>query len=50
MYILLNRMAEKAERLIGNFTSNLAESWMHIRCKFDAEKNDFRNHSMLFAM
>ena len=38
MYIILNRMAEKSDRLIGNFTSNLAESWMHIRCKFDGGK------------
>lgn len=40
VYYLLNRMAEKADRLIGNFTSNLAESWMHIRCKFDGGKTN----------
>ena len=36
--ILLQRMADKADRLIGNFTSNLAECWMSIRCKFDGGK------------
>ena len=39
LYFLLDRLAEKADRLIGNFTSNLAESWMHIRCKFDGAKS-----------
>ena len=38
MFILLNRLADKAHRLIGNFTSNLAESWMNVRCKFDGGK------------
>ena len=38
LYVVLNRTAEKADRLIGNFTSNLAESWMNIRCKFDGGK------------
>ena len=38
IFFYLNRMADKSERLIGNFTSNLAESWMHIRCKFDGGK------------
>ena len=38
IFFYLNRLAEKSERLIGNFTSNLAESWMHIRCKFDGGK------------
>ena len=33
--IILNRVAEKSDRLIGNFTTNLAESWMAIRSKFD---------------
>nr|XP_034320463.1 uncharacterized protein LOC105318911 [Crassostrea gigas] len=36
--ILLMKLAEKAERLIGNTTTNIAESWMHIRCKFDGGK------------
>ena len=38
VYFILNRTAEKSNRLVGNFTSNLAESWMHIRCKFDGGK------------
>jgi len=36
--VLLNRLANKAARLIGNFTTNLAESWMSIRSKFDGCK------------
>ena len=36
--IILNRVASKSERLIGNFTTNLAPCWMHIRTKFDEEK------------
>ena len=36
--VLLSRIAEKADRLIGNTTTNLAENWMHIRCKFDGGK------------
>ena len=35
---ILNRVAEKSDRLIGNFTTNLAESWMAIRSKFDGGK------------
>ena len=38
VYFYLNRLADKADRLIANFTSNLAESWMHVRCKFDGGK------------
>ena len=38
IFFYLNRLSDKADRLIGNFTSNLAESWMHIRCKFDGGK------------
>ncbi len=41
---LLNRMAEKANRLINNETSNLAENWMSIRCKLDGGKKVFRSH------
>jgi len=32
--LLLQRIAAKSERLLGN-TTNLAEPWMHIRTKFD---------------
>ncbi|CAG2236224.1 unnamed protein product [Mytilus edulis] len=35
---LLCRIAEKSDRLINNSTTNLAESWMHIRTKFDGGK------------
>ena len=35
---LLQRMSSKCDRLLGNFTTNLAESWMFIRCKFDGGK------------
>ncbi len=35
---LLQRLADKASRLMGNNTSNLAENWMSIRCKFDGGK------------
>lgn len=36
--LLLSRIAEKSDRLIVNVTTNVAESWMHIRCKFDGGK------------
>ena len=39
---ILERMAKKANRLLGNFTTNLAECWMCVRCKFDGGKNVFR--------
>lgn len=32
-YFLLNRLTEKSHRFIGNFTRNLAEAWMGVRCK-----------------
>jgi hypothetical protein len=35
---LLCRLADKAHRLINNFTTNLAESWMAIRMKLDGGK------------
>ncbi len=35
---LLQRSINKADSLIGNFTSNLAENWMSIRAKFDGGK------------
>lgn len=37
--VFLNRLADKSNRLLGNFTTNLAENWMSIRCKFDGGKN-----------
>ena len=36
--MLVSRLVEKAPQLIDNFTTNLAEAWMHIRCKFDGGK------------
>ncbi|CAG2230579.1 unnamed protein product [Mytilus edulis] len=36
--VLLNRLATKSERLVGNDTTNIAESWMHVRSKFDGGK------------
>ena len=34
----LGRMAKKAPQLLGNFTTNVVESWMTIRAKFDGGK------------
>ena len=36
--MLVARLVEKASQLLGNFTTNLAESLMHIRSKFDGGK------------
>ena len=36
--LLLSRLAAKSLQLIGNHTTNLAEAWMHVRCKFDSGK------------
>ncbi len=41
--VLLSRLVGKAEQLLGNATTNLAESWMNIRAKFDGGK--FYNRS-----
>lgn len=38
---ILNRIADKSDRLLGNSTTNLAESWMHIRTKFDGVEEKF---------
>ena len=38
IFFYLNRLSEKSDSLMGNLTSNLAESWMHIMCKFDGGK------------
>lgn len=32
--LLLSRLVAKASQLIDNFTTNLAEGWMHVRTKF----------------
>ena len=36
--VQLSRFITKANQLIGNVTTNLAECWMHIRSKFDGGK------------
>lgn len=36
--VALSRLIGKASQLIGNVTTNMAESWMHIRTKFDGGK------------
>ena len=39
MQVVISRLVSKAHQLIHNFTTNLAENWMHVRCKFDGEKS-----------
>ena len=36
--LLVSKLAAKSRQLIGNHTTNLAEAWMHVRCKFDGGK------------
>ena len=43
--VAVSRLVCKAAQLIHNFTTNLAESWMHIRCKFDGGKVVNRSQS-----
>ena len=43
--VLVSRLVSKAGQLIHNFTTNLAENWMHIRCKFDGGKVVNRSQS-----
>lgn len=43
--VLLSRLIGKADQLLGNVTTNLAESWMHIRTKFDGGKVINRSQS-----
>ena len=42
---VLSRLVAKARQLLGNHTTNLAESWMNIRCKFDGGKVINRSQS-----
>ena len=44
----VSRLVTKANQLIGNFTTNLAESWMHIHTKFDGGKVVNRSQSGSF--
>jgi len=41
----LSRLVSKASQLIENVTTNVAESWMHIRCKYDGGKVINRSQS-----
>ena len=43
--VLLSRLVMKAGQLISNFTTNLAEGWMPVRCKFDGGKVVNRSQS-----
>ena len=43
--VLVSRLVGKASQLIQNFTINLAENWMQIRCKFDGGKVVNRSQS-----
>ncbi len=43
--VILSRLVVKAEQLIDNVTTNLAESWMHVRTKFDGGKVINRSQS-----
>lgn len=36
--VMVSCLASKAPQLIGNFTTNVYESWMNIRCMFDGGK------------
>jgi hypothetical protein len=36
--VILEGVAAKSDRLVGNLTTNLPETWMHIRTKFDGGK------------
>ena len=46
--IAISRLVGKASQLLGNFTTNLAESWMHMRMKFDGGKVVNRSQSGSF--
>ncbi len=45
MYHDIQVLVAKAEQLIDNVTTNLAESWMHVRTKFDGGKVINRSQS-----
>lgn len=36
--VLVSMLVSKAGQLIHNLTTNVAENWMHTRCKFDGGK------------
>ena len=43
--VALSRLVSKASQLIDNFTTNLAENWIQVRCKFDGGKVINRSQS-----
>ena len=43
--VILSRLVAKAEQLVENVTTNLAESWMNVRAKFDGGKVVNRSQS-----
>lgn len=45
-HLLLWPVIEKADRWLGNFTSNLAESWMSIRTEVDGGQDGLLGDSM----
>ena len=46
--VCVSKLVAKAHQLIGNFTTNMAEGWMNIRCKFDGGKLYNRSQSGSF--
>ena len=42
---VLSRLVMKAHQLIENVTTNIAESWMHVRSKYDGGKVINRSQS-----
>lgn len=43
--VLVSRLVMKARQLVRNFTTNLVEGWMQVRCKFDGGKVVNRSQS-----
>lgn len=43
--VLVSRLVMKSRQLIRNFTTNLVEGWMQVRCKFDGGKVVNRSQS-----
>ena len=43
--VLVSRLVAKALQLLGNFTTNIAERWMHIPSKYDGGKVINRSQS-----
>ena len=45
LQVILSRLVAKASQLIDNVKTNLAESWMHMRSKYDGGKVINRSQS-----